>query len=511
MRAHNCASLVVQSAARALAGAEPAALPAFVDAALGWPGLADGGAPPRGAADALRALARTVGGSRCLEALLGVAPVSTTAALYAGALRGHLCALALDGHANFVVQRLFGAAKAKANDGLLGSLLGEIEPAAAQVVAGGRAGVLWRAVDAAVAAGGARGKEAFRVVARALAPASASARTLAHAVLALDAGASAEGGPVRPSALGSRLCQALLALPAACCQPLVASFHALAAEQLCALACDQAGSRAVEALFVAQGVPPAGRLALARKLRGAAARLARDRCGSHVLEKAFFAVDVGSKTAILDELVAAEASLESSAHAALVCKRLRLADYKRRKGAWIDEATANQKRRNAFAEILQADETGPADADAEAAEARALEQARGLGGDTLDALVAGTLGYAAAGADGGAAAAAPKPGGGAATKAAAAAAAGGGGGGGAAESFGFLGAVLGATGSDRQQRKKRKREREAQDKDAAGAAAQPSAGGGGGEAAAAAGAGAEAAAGGNKKAQKRGARRFSMN
>lgn len=475
MASHSCASMVVQAALHALRS-QPAALVPLAEQLLNWAGACQGSIPPAGTPAALRDLACTVGGARTLEALISVGPPELLPQLYGQGLRGHALALSLDRSANFVVQRLLenvssrlGADQSRP---LLGLLVGELEGAGAELLAAGRAGVLWKLVEACARAQ-TKEKEAFRAVLAMLSPAGNQTATLAHALLALRPGlAEADLAGTQPSALGARLAQACLLLPPAACQPLVASFHRMPPALFAAVACDAAGSRVVEALFSAPGCPPAARAPLAKKLRGEVAKLARDRCGSHALERCFGAVDVDGKRSILDELLASEASLASSAHAALVCKKLRLHDYKRRQREWVDEETANQKKRRMFADLLTPDAPLPAaQSGAEGgAAADVAAAAKSLGGRALDAIVS-TLGYEN---EGGAVRGAQADGPGRADAAVADKA------GGAVTGFDFLGSVLGATGSDRQQRKKRKREREQREKEAA-AAAGAAAGGEDGE------------------------------
>ena len=156
-------------------------------------------------------------------------------------------------------------------------------------------------------------------------------------------------------ALGSRLVQALVALPSTAAEPLLRSLAALDEATLLALGRHPAGSRALEAAFGAEGAA-ASRVGLVSGLARVAARLAREGCGSHVVGAAFASAPVDEKESLLSALQPHEAELRASTHGGALLRRTRFAHWKEHRASWAQHETKAAATRRAFAEFLRDDE-----------------------------------------------------------------------------------------------------------------------------------------------------------
>jgi hypothetical protein len=88
------------------------------------------------------------------------------------------------------------------------------------------------------------------------------------------------------------------------------------------------GSRALEAVLGCEG-SSSTRQGLACSLAPLAPKLARDRCGAHVLEAAFRAAPMAQKEEMLTALSPIEADLRASSHGGVLLKKLRYASRSR--------------------------------------------------------------------------------------------------------------------------------------------------------------------------------------
>ncbi len=325
----------VQALMRAAAGDE-AALCTLIPRALGSPLPAEGAPPPRDGArlaaipkDTILAAARDRAGSHLLEAALSVAPRHLRVELDARALRGRLADLAAHPTANFVVQAALAAADSAP---AIKGALKELGPAAGELLAGRRGGV----VAALVAAAGripALPAEVAAAVAAGLVSARPHPAGLAAALVTLDSadpGCEVEAAG-RLSAVGCALLAALLRLPSpATAQAAAAAaagdtpssrgagaafgdaLAALPPAAFAAIAADAAGSRAVEALFTGRALGAKGTRAAAAKLCGRLATVAATPGGTHAVEAAWHAAKPADRELMTAELAAAAGALGSA-------------------------------------------------------------------------------------------------------------------------------------------------------------------------------------------------------
>ena len=387
---HASASPVLQGLLRALPpDAEP--LHRLCGRLLQWPSASAAGAGKEGPRPSERAIAHVHsmatdrGGSHLLEAVLSSCP-GWWWPLYAHVFRGDLCRLGSHPVANFGTQALLcGAPNAPA----FGKLLKELLPALPTLLESrpGASLVLTMAREALKHSSG--GKELVRGLRAAVAPppsattgaaadngaaaaaaAAASGASFLTALLAIGAppgggggGGYAGGEGVVVGAVGTRLVQALAGLSAGAADPLLASAAALPPAQVASLAVNAQGSRALEALL-SSPCGAAARLILSNSICESAARLARDRSGSHVLEAAFKGSAVDKRSKVLEALAIIEGDLRSSAHGGALLQKLRFDHWRHHYDSWEKGEQRSRTARTAFSDLLVPEPTPTAAAGA---------------------------------------------------------------------------------------------------------------------------------------------------
>jgi hypothetical protein len=316
------------------------------------------------------------GGSHLLEAVLSSCP-GWWWPLYAHVFQGDLCRLGSHPVANFGTQALLcGAPNAPAFGKLLKELLPalptllESRPGASLVLTMAREALkhssggkeLVRGLRAAVAppppAAKGAAADSGAVAAAASAAAAASGASFLTALLAIGAppgggggGGYAGGEGVVVGAVGTRLVQALAGLSAGAADPLLASAAALPPAQVASLAVNAQGSRALEALL-SSPCGAAARLILSNSICESAARLARDRSGSHVLEAAFKGSAVDKRGKVLEALALIEGDLRSSAHGGALLQKLRFDHWRHHYDSWERGEQRSRTARTAFSDLL---------------------------------------------------------------------------------------------------------------------------------------------------------------
>ncbi|KAI8380062.1 armadillo-type protein [Blakeslea trispora] len=113
-----------------------------------------------------------------------------------------------------------------------------------------------------------------------------------------------------------------------------------------------AGSRAFEAVVASPHVNAKMKKKIMRDLSGKYAALAKDKFGSHILEKCWLSADIESKEKIAAELVKHEHELAShylGKNALWTCK---IDQYKRRHDDWVEREKGAERKREMFKDIL---------------------------------------------------------------------------------------------------------------------------------------------------------------
>ena len=157
-------------------------------------------------------------------------------------------------------------------------------------------------------------------------------------------------------AIGSRLLQALIQQPGSLAASLLQSASNLSADEILHLSRNPVGSRAIEAILSSAGGGAGSggpaRQKLAEGVGLHAARLSRDKCGSHVLSAAYKILPVDGRAKVLECLQPMEKELKSSAHGNGLLKRLRYDHWRQHPESWKKGEQRARTAVNSFAEIL---------------------------------------------------------------------------------------------------------------------------------------------------------------
>lgn len=158
------------------------------------------------------------------------------------------------------------------------------------------------------------------------------------------------------SLLGSLLLQTLVTYEEEHLTPLLKSFAGMSTDYLARIACDNAGSRALEAFYASGTVPLKAKAKLTEKLAEDVVRVASDRCGSHVIEQAYRAATVERKRVLVEALAREFKTIAKSHFGALVCKRCRVEQFVSGAAEWEESLERAVKKRDLFADIIGEDE-----------------------------------------------------------------------------------------------------------------------------------------------------------
>jgi len=155
------------------------------------------------------------------------------------------------------------------------------------------------------------------------------------------------------SPVGCLLVQSLMKFPFDCVDFLFNTFLTLDAEFLVSMGTDSAASRVIEAyLDDSCRAPPKHKMKLIKAMKGHYAKLAIDRCGSHIVEKCYKTANIKVKTLIAEELMTDEKKLDAEKYGKAVLIKCKIGQYKMKKEAWQDKASSIDKKRKMFEDIL---------------------------------------------------------------------------------------------------------------------------------------------------------------
>jgi hypothetical protein len=151
--------------------------------------------------------------------------------------------------------------------------------------------------------------------------------------------------------IGSLLLQTLIKYEEEHMTPVLKSFAAISPEYLVRIACDNSGSRALEAFYASATVPLKAKTKVTERLVQFVAKVAADRCGSHVIENAYRAANVDKKKALVEALAKEYKTLQKTHFGAMVCKKCRVDQFVAGSENWQASEERAVKSRDLFAEI----------------------------------------------------------------------------------------------------------------------------------------------------------------
>ncbi|CEI92041.1 hypothetical protein RMCBS344292_06315 [Rhizopus microsporus] len=119
------------------------------------------------------------------------------------------------------------------------------------------------------------------------------------------------------------------------------------------------GSRAVEAILSSSHVEAKMKKKIIRDLLGKYTSLAKDKFGSHIIEKCWLAADIDMKEKIASELVKHEHDLSSHYIGKGILWTCRIDQFKRKRNDWIEREKGAERKREMFKDILGEDVSMP--------------------------------------------------------------------------------------------------------------------------------------------------------
>lgn len=361
-------------------------------------------------------------GSHMVEKVVSVASEQLFLSIYTHYFRGQLKRLAAHPVANFVVSKLFEACP---NPELASLMIDELIDEVENCFVDNHSAVVVR-MAGACAAHSIRQKEVMKAVMDAFhitTPAhhANSARlimsmttadkesTAAEVIAAASGGAAggaaaaeADGGgggggnkdaPMQFHPHGGKLLESLSGFQAILFKPIMNSIIAIDGTRLKEMACNNIGSRVLEAISRAD-VGLKRKASLLKKLKGQYAAMALDKFGSHVVDRFWAIAELKNKTWIAEELLKDESAIKATFHGKHVLKNCRIDFFKRKQSDWAGKITSNEKKREMFDEFFDEDDTTtPAQLaakkvkkDEEAAKAAIIRQEPGKVEPELEAL-----------------------------------------------------------------------------------------------------------------------------
>lgn len=158
--------------------------------------------------------------------------------------------------------------------------------------------------------------------------------------------------PLDPAAFsihGSLILQHLFQFPAENNSSAVSSFLDLSSEDLKLLATHPMGGRAMEAFITSTTIGHKPKRKLLRNLAGQLADLAKDKYGSHVVDKLWAnAADIDDKEKMAEELLQHLTSLQNNHHGKFIVRNCRLENFKRERENWRKREAGNDRRKEMF-------------------------------------------------------------------------------------------------------------------------------------------------------------------
>jgi len=325
--------------------------------------------------------------SHILETIVSTCSDGLYVELYRRFFRGHLATLCTHPVANFVVQRLIDSARHISHVSLV---FAELRHELRALLTQGRAGVVLRLVEVAARQTSREPQTARlqRDVVKALVAAlvtderdpSHVRRDIASLLLHLantprhafrkkkrqrtqprnDADSSLPAlGTLNNtvtsvfSPIGSQILAALFHFETTHSVFAVQSFLRLRVEEHLRLCTDPHGSHVVEHFLRSVQVTPQAKLQYITLLKGHYAQLAKDKFGSHCVERCYATAEVSKKELIVAELAQMEGDIAQSFHGRIVLKNCRVAQYKKKQETWRKKEAQNVRALQSFQEILQ--------------------------------------------------------------------------------------------------------------------------------------------------------------
>lgn len=116
------------------------------------------------------------------------------------------------------------------------------------------------------------------------------------------------------------------------------------------------GSRAFESILTSEQVNMKVKKKVIKNLEGRFVALAKDKFGSHVIERCWAVADIHTKEQIANELLKKEYDLADHYIGKCILWTCRIEQFKRRRAEWIEREKGLEKRKKMFEDIIDTDE-----------------------------------------------------------------------------------------------------------------------------------------------------------
>ena len=115
---------------------------------------------------------------------------------------------------------------------------------------------------------------------------------------------------------------------------------------------DPITSRIIEMFFVSETVLPKSKKKMMHSLQGQYGGLAKDKYGSHLIDKIWLVAPIALKETIAEELLTQERDILNDFHGKFVARNVKLDLFKRRRQEWREMEQGAQTRKALFKDFL---------------------------------------------------------------------------------------------------------------------------------------------------------------
>lgn len=295
-------------------------------------------------------------GSHLLEVIVKCAPDAIFRKIYKTYLKGKLEKFSMHPIANFVIQNLITSVrKSKQLDQMMTELGGSFE----KLLKFGKYGVIRSLVDASVKLETSQ-KAVVDAIALALhMPEGSDRKEFINCCMRMwtieqwNAATQDEMLDLYKFHLqGSLIVQGIMKMEADVNAIVTNSFLSQRPDVVYRWCFSPAGSRAFESIVASPNVNGKIKKKILRDLSGKYTALAKDKFGSHILDKCWLAADIDSKEKIAAELVKHEHELASHYIGKSILWTCKIDQYKRRHDEWVEREKGAERKREMFKDIL---------------------------------------------------------------------------------------------------------------------------------------------------------------
>ncbi|CAO3588938.1 unnamed protein product [Absidia cylindrospora] len=302
-------------------------------------------------------------GSHLLEVIVKVAPDAVYDQLYKTYLKGQLEKFGVNPVSNFVIQQLISHVRTPAQvESMVAELAGK--PLAVMLKTG-KPGVVRSLVDASVKMQAAQ-KQVVDALAETLGMGPDNRKQFVDCAIRLRTLENWESLPEQEQnslrnfhIQGSLILQGIMKMPEEQNSIVVNSYLSMKLSTSLRWCYTPMGSRVVEAIVSSPQVNAKIKKKILRNLQGDYVSLAKDKFGSHIVEKCWSVADIETKEKIARELVKHEYDLSEHHLGKCILWTCKIDLFKRRYDEWIEREKGMDRKKDMFKDILGDDANMP--------------------------------------------------------------------------------------------------------------------------------------------------------